>query len=141
MQEERNAIIQKADLVISLLPAFFAYPDCAGLSYSITKFYLRHPMWMMKSASWTHHLKEKKLLFLCEMGLDPGIDHMSAMQIITASMIREEKYRYSAPIPADWWRRKATTTPGIIKSAGILPMWSKPVRPVPFSRRMVSLEK
>ena len=27
-------------------------------------------------------LKEKDLLFLCEMGLDPGIDHMSAMKII-----------------------------------------------------------
>nr|MBA2250946.1 saccharopine dehydrogenase [Chitinophagaceae bacterium] len=27
-------------------------------------------------------IEEKKLLFLCEMGLDPGIDHMSAMRII-----------------------------------------------------------
>ena len=27
-------------------------------------------------------INEKKLLFLCEMGLDPGIDHMSAMQLI-----------------------------------------------------------
>jgi saccharopine dehydrogenase-like NADP-dependent oxidoreductase len=27
-------------------------------------------------------LKEKKVLFMCEMGLDPGIDHMSAMKII-----------------------------------------------------------
>jgi saccharopine dehydrogenase-like NADP-dependent oxidoreductase len=27
-------------------------------------------------------IKSKELLFLCEMGLDPGIDHMSAMQLI-----------------------------------------------------------
>ena len=27
-------------------------------------------------------IDKKKLLFLCEMGLDPGIDHMSAMQLI-----------------------------------------------------------
>jgi saccharopine dehydrogenase-like NADP-dependent oxidoreductase len=27
-------------------------------------------------------IDDKKLLFLCEMGLDPGIDHMSAMQLI-----------------------------------------------------------
>ena len=39
-------------------------------------------MWMMKSVSWHLCCEAKKLLFLCEMGLDPGIDHMSAMQII-----------------------------------------------------------
>ena len=27
-------------------------------------------------------IKKKGLLFLCEMGLDPGIDHMSAMELI-----------------------------------------------------------
>ncbi|MFZ9719034.1 MAG: saccharopine dehydrogenase C-terminal domain-containing protein, partial [Chitinophagaceae bacterium] len=27
-------------------------------------------------------IKERRLIFLCEMGLDPGIDHMSAMQLI-----------------------------------------------------------
>ena len=29
-----------------------------------------------------NEIAEKKLFFLCQMGLDPGIDHMSAMQII-----------------------------------------------------------
>ncbi len=27
-------------------------------------------------------ITQNNLLFLCEMGLDPGIDHMSAMQLI-----------------------------------------------------------
>src|SRR6476660_10154484 len=27
-------------------------------------------------------VENNKLLFLCEMGLDPGIDHMSAMQLV-----------------------------------------------------------
>ena len=34
-------------------------------------------------------IENKNLLFLCEMGLDPGIDHMSAMKII--DKIHEEK--------------------------------------------------
>ena len=29
-------------------------------------------------------IKDKKLFFLCEMGLDPGIDHMSAMKMINS---------------------------------------------------------
>ena len=27
-------------------------------------------------------VKDKGIIFLCEMGLDPGIDHMSAMQLL-----------------------------------------------------------
>jgi saccharopine dehydrogenase (NADP+, L-glutamate forming) len=35
-----------------------------------------------KIRSLQDEIKQKKLLFLCEMGLDPGIDHMSAMKIV-----------------------------------------------------------
>ena len=37
---------------------------------------------MMRSGICRIKIKAKELLFLCEMGLDPGIDHMSAMKII-----------------------------------------------------------
>ena len=36
---------------------------------------------MMRSAIFNLKSKIENLLFLCEMGLDPGIDHMSAMKI------------------------------------------------------------
>lgn len=78
---ERNAVIEKADLVISLLPAslhILIAKDCLfqnkillTASYADDQIRKLAPL-----------LEEKKLLFLCEMGLDPGIDHMSAMQII-----------------------------------------------------------
>ena len=35
-----------------------------------------------KTKALTDQVQAKGLLFLYEMGLDPGIDHMSAMQII-----------------------------------------------------------
>jgi saccharopine dehydrogenase-like NADP-dependent oxidoreductase len=38
--------------------------------------------------SMEQEIKEKGLIFLCEMGLDPGIDHMSAMEMI--ERIRKE---------------------------------------------------
>src|SRR5450755_326183 len=78
---ERNALIQKADLVISLLPAtlhILIARDCITNSKNLlTASYVDEEIRKLSS-----QVKERKLLFLCEMGLDPGIDHMSAMQII-----------------------------------------------------------
>ena len=37
-----------------------------------------------KIKSLRDEINQRKLFFLCEMGLDPGIDHMSAMKIIHA---------------------------------------------------------
>jgi saccharopine dehydrogenase (NADP+, L-glutamate forming) len=79
--DERNLLIKKADLVISLLPPalhILIAKDCIfNLKNLLTASYVDEEIRKLSSA-----VKEKKLLFLCEMGLDPGIDHMSAMQII-----------------------------------------------------------
>jgi saccharopine dehydrogenase-like NADP-dependent oxidoreductase len=87
LSEERNALIKNADLVISLLPPalhILIAKDCVvNLKNLLTASYADDEIRKLAST-----VKEKKLLFLCEMGLDPGIDHMSAMQII--HRIRQE---------------------------------------------------
>jgi saccharopine dehydrogenase-like NADP-dependent oxidoreductase len=78
---ERIALIKDADLVISLLPAGLHYLIAQGCLLNsknlLTASYVDDEIRKLGSA-----IADKKLLFLCEMGLDPGIDHMSAMQII-----------------------------------------------------------
>ena len=79
--EQRQELIQKADVVISMLPAFLHFEvakDCLTLGKALfTASYIDESM-----RSIAPMIKEKNLLFLCEMGLDPGIDHMSAMELI-----------------------------------------------------------
>lgn len=80
-KENRQSIIQLADVVISMLPAFL-HPliarDCLELrKHLFTASYESDELKEMK-----HEIEEKNLFFLNECGLDPGIDHMSAMKII-----------------------------------------------------------
>src|SRR5450432_1063540 len=79
--EERNDLIKTADIVISLLPAalhFLVAQDCVLFEkVLLTASYTDDKIRSLQPA-----IENKKLLFLCEMGLDPGIDHMSAMQLI-----------------------------------------------------------
>src|SRR5687768_9529797 len=79
--DERSALITNADIVISLLPPplhFLVATDCIQHRKPLlTASYIDE-----KIRSMENEIKEKGLLFLCEMGLDPGIDHMSAMKIV-----------------------------------------------------------
>jgi len=78
---QRKELIRNADLVISMMPPslhMLIARDC--LSYGkhlLTASYVDDSLRQLAPA-----VKEKGILFLCEMGLDPGIDHMSAMKII-----------------------------------------------------------
>lgn len=78
---ERNDYISKADIVISLMPPSFHYTiakDCIRLKKNLlTASYVDEQMWSLKN-----EIAESGLLFLFEMGLDPGIDHMSAKKMI-----------------------------------------------------------
>ncbi len=78
---QREEHIAVADLVISMLPPALhrlVAADCLAASRSLlTASYVDSEMLALAD-----EIKAKGLLFLCEMGLDPGIDHMSAMQII-----------------------------------------------------------
>ncbi len=79
--QAREQLIQQADLVISMLPAHFHIHialSCLALQKPlITASYVDKEV-----SKLTPQIKEKGLIFLYECGLDPGIDHMSAMQVI-----------------------------------------------------------
>ncbi len=78
---ERKQLISKADIVISMMPPFLHYliaVDC--IEYHKNLLTASYTDEKIKALS--KDINEKGLLFLCEMGLDPGIDHMSAMQLI-----------------------------------------------------------
>jgi len=85
--EQLNAEVEKADVVISLLPAKFhalVAKSCLRFSRSlITASYESVEMRGMSDEA-----KAKGVLLLNEMGLDPGIDHMSAMKIL--NRLKEE---------------------------------------------------
>jgi saccharopine dehydrogenase-like NADP-dependent oxidoreductase len=78
---ERSRLITAADIVISLLPPslhVLVAQDCLQYhKHLLTASYVDETIRALEP-----QLKERGLLFLCEMGLDPGIDHMSAMQLI-----------------------------------------------------------
>ncbi len=77
----RNLLVQRADIVISLMPPALHYlvaQDCLAFGKNLlTASYVDDQLRALQS-----DIEAKGLLFLCEMGLDPGIDHMSAMQLI-----------------------------------------------------------
>lgn len=78
---DRKETIGRADVVVSLLPAHLhievAY-DCIKLKkHLITASYVSQEMYRMGDEA-----RNRELIFMGEMGLDPGIDHMSAMQKI-----------------------------------------------------------
>jgi saccharopine dehydrogenase-like NADP-dependent oxidoreductase len=82
-EKERQKLVQKASIVVSMLPAslhFLVAKDC--LKYEKPLFTASYVDENMRSIA--AEIEAKQLLFLCEMGLDPGIDHMSAMAIIDA---------------------------------------------------------
>jgi saccharopine dehydrogenase-like NADP-dependent oxidoreductase len=77
----RSQLIQKADIVISMMPPALHYlvvDDCITLGKNLlTASYVDEKLKARQA-----EIESKGLIFLCEMGLDPGIDHMSAMKLI-----------------------------------------------------------
>ena len=78
---QRQKEVADADLVISLLPphmhTIVAKECLAEETNLLTASYVSDEMKAMDAEA-----REKGLLFLNEMGLDPGIDHLSAMEMI-----------------------------------------------------------
>jgi saccharopine dehydrogenase (NADP+, L-glutamate forming) len=76
-----DGLITESDLVISLVPYTFHVAiarRCLAIGRSmITTSYVSNEMRALGAEA-----KEKGLLFLNEIGLDPGIDHMSAMRVV-----------------------------------------------------------
>lgn len=80
-EEARKTLIGQHDFVISMLPAFMhgnVATDCLELGKHLaTASYVSPQMSAMHAEA-----ERKGLFFLNECGLDPGIDHASAMKII-----------------------------------------------------------
>jgi saccharopine dehydrogenase-like NADP-dependent oxidoreductase len=76
-----GAMVAKADLAVSLLPYTFhvqvAEACVAHGCHLVTTSYVKDEMRALDAKA-----KEAGVILLNEIGLDPGIDHMSAMQII-----------------------------------------------------------
>lgn len=80
-RSQRLPEMEKADLVISMLPARFHVPiaeDCIELKTNlITPSYISEEMRNLDEKA-----KQAGIVIMNEIGVDPGIDHMSAMKII-----------------------------------------------------------
>ncbi|WP_040280433.1 saccharopine dehydrogenase family protein [Psychroserpens damuponensis] len=86
-KSSRQAAIENADIVVSMLPARFhleVAKDCVALGKNmVTASYVSEDMQKLNKT-----VTDKGLVFMNEIGVDPGIDHMSAMKVI--DYIREK---------------------------------------------------
>ena len=74
-------LIDLADVVVSMLPPPL-HSQVAKYCLQAGKHFLNASYLSPSLKSFDKEAREKGVLFLCEMGLDPGIDHMSAMEIM-----------------------------------------------------------
>lgn len=79
--EERKKAIANASIVISMLPAHLHIEiakDCLEFKkHLVTASYISDAMQALNEEA-----QKNNLIFMNEIGLDPGIDHMSAMKVI-----------------------------------------------------------
>ena len=79
--EARITAVKNADIVVSMLPARFhieVAKDCIKYGkHMVTASYISKEMQALDKDA-----KAKGLVFMNEIGVDPGIDHMSAMRVI-----------------------------------------------------------
>lgn len=125
--EERQPYLEAADLVVSMLPAHLhihVAKDCLRLGKHLaTASYVSPELQDMHE-----EVAAKGLIFLNEIGLDPGIDHMSAMQMIHSIQNRGGKihafYSYAGGLIApectvdNPWQYKFTWNPRNVVLAG-----------------------
>lgn len=126
-EENSGSTIASADLVISLLPPHF-HPVVARHCLSLGKHLITASYVSDEMKNFDEQARSKGLLFLNECGLDPGIDHMSAQQIIDSiheqggKIISFESFTGGliAPEtdPENPWRYKFTWNPRNVVTAG-----------------------
>ncbi len=78
---DRKDLISRHDIVVSLLPAhlhLLVATDCIKYQkHLVTASYVSKEMYRLGDEA-----RNASLIFMGEMGLDPGIDHMSAMKLL-----------------------------------------------------------
>jgi saccharopine dehydrogenase (NADP+, L-glutamate forming) len=125
--ERAKTIIAAADIVVSLLPPQF-HPLVALRCTEFGKHLLTASYVSPEMKAFDQDARDQGLLFLNECGLDPGVDHLSAMQVI--DRIRNEGGLITgfesftggliAPEtdPSNPWRYKFTWNPRNVVTAG-----------------------
>lgn len=88
--DTREALISSADIVVSMLPPFM-HPLVAGDCVKFGKHFFSASYESEEMRNLKGEIEAKGLFFLNECGLDPGIDHMSAMQLIDQSKEKGEE--------------------------------------------------
>ena len=122
----RHDAIENADIVISMLPARYHIEvarDCITYGkHMVTASYVSKEMEDLDKAA-----KNKGLVFMNEIGVDPGIDHMSAMKVIDdirsqgGKMILFESFTGGLVAPEsdnNLWNYKFTWNPRNVVLAG-----------------------
>ncbi|WP_299054962.1 saccharopine dehydrogenase family protein [uncultured Polaribacter sp.] len=125
-KNQREKEIKKADIVISMLPAKLhidVAKDCIlNKKHMVTASYISKEMKELDSAA-----KKNGLVFMNEIGLDPGLDHMSAMQMLdkirakNAKMLLFESFCGGLVAPesdSNLWNYKFTWNPRNVVLAG-----------------------
>ena len=125
-RDNREAAIREADIVISMLPARFhieAAKDCIKFGKNlVTASYVSKEMKALDE-----EVKRNNLVFMNEIGVDPGIDHMSAMQVIDrirdkgGKMLLFESFTGGLVAPesdTNLWNYKFTWNPRNVVVAG-----------------------
>ena len=125
-EEKRRNAIRESDIVISLLPPslhFLVAKDCLQEKKNLlTASYVDDQLRALGD-----DVAASDLLFLCEMGLDPGIDHMSAKQMIDeihedggviTSFLSHCGGLVAPESDDNPWRYKISWNPGNVVNAG-----------------------
>lgn len=124
--ESRKNVVKHADIVVSMLPARLhikVAQDCILFKkHLVTASYVSKEIKELDSEA-----KKRGLVFMNEIGLDPGIDHMSAMEVIDrireegGKMILFESFTGGLVAPEDdnnLWNYKFTWNPRNVVVAG-----------------------
>ncbi len=80
-------------------------------------------------------IEQAGLLFMYEMGLDPGIDHMSAMKLIQSIEKKGGQISCFRSYCGGLISPKATTTPGNTRSPGTPATLCWQVLPAPYTAK------
>jgi saccharopine dehydrogenase-like NADP-dependent oxidoreductase len=125
-ESERTEAVIKADIIISMLPARFhieVAKDCIKYKKSmVTASYISKEMDALHEDA-----VKNNLVFMNEIGVDPGIDHMSAMQVIDrirnngGKMLLFESFTGGLVAPesdTNLWNYKFTWNPRNVVTAG-----------------------
>jgi saccharopine dehydrogenase (NADP+, L-glutamate forming) len=125
-QAARRALIAGKYITVSMLPAFMhpeVAADCLELGVHLaTASYKSEALSNMSEAA-----KQKGLIFLNEIGVDPGIDHLSAMKLLDevrgqgAELLGFESFTgglLSPESPTNPWQYKFTWNPRNVVLAG-----------------------